>query len=847
MAGDSGMGILVVDDEEITLTMLRRVLKAYGFSNIVTVLNAAQAIKVISRAEQPFFIVISDQVMPGMSGTDFLAQVKVISPETRRIIMTGLSDATIVVEAINTGSVHKFIAKPWDNDELTAVIKAELTTFEKIQDKKRLLSITSTQNSQLFRYAKAFQAKEKQYAEEIKSRQEIWASLSSLLAKLQKDQFEDDETSGLNDLLSGSIAFNPENVIKALDVMQKEIVTIFDSLAGRTKIAFDPVTPRQGAFKSSAETVDDDLCGLMDRIIHMAGMAAAPALKDIGSQPSGYDWVDAYTQVPNILDLALADGIMSPGDVASLRVDMAEIPDNSASYHSYLLDRDLLSRKDFSRLYVKQSLIRMRIHDRDLGEILVNKGTITRKEFENLLTRQINRFQTTGECVSLSALVSEEKGIGVDPRLKGELGDFSGGGIRSVGNGYITQPSFSCWMLQISISPDKTRAFISIPQDLQGKLDVKTVLDMLQEQKISYGIVDEKLLDGFLKHCADSEQKFVVAMGQEPVAGQDARINYFFDIQNKKAGIVAEDGTIDFRDRGEIHHVEEGVLLAEKLPMVSERPGRDVFSDPIPVEPPQDLVIKPGPGTMLSEDGLKIYSTIEGLPSLNALGVVSVSRELIIQGNVDFETGHIDFQGNVIVLGTVKDGFRVTCVDLTANEVQGGQIELRGNLNVSKGIVDAIAKVMGKVQAKFINNSRIEAFDDVIVTREIMGSEIVTGGMIVNPQGRITASSISARKGMTLGQVGTERSRASILKAGVDDYLERMLAIFEQKLGAINVQQEKYHINRDDLEAKNFAMHKDVAELSFSQEKKQQSLKELRSQCLILKGKKSMMLSNLRV
>jgi uncharacterized protein (DUF342 family) len=223
-----------------------------------------------------------------------------------------------------------------------------------------------------------------------------------------------------------------------------------------------------------------------------------------------------------------------------------------------------------------------------------------------------------------------------------------------------------------------------------------------------------------------------------------------------------------------------------------------------------------------------------------------VSRELVIRGDVDFETGHVDFQGNVRVAGVVKAGFRVACVDLTAGEIHGGRIEITGDLNVSGGIVDAEVSTMGGVQARFVNHSRITAFDDVTVMREIMGSEILSGGAVVNTAGQITASLVAAKKGMTLARVGTDRSEPCTLRAGVGDHVNSLLASLDRRIESLENQRENLLEEKKALEERNFAMHREVSELSFAQERQTRSLEELKQQCLTLKGKKEAMIANLK-
>ncbi len=60
--------------------------------------------------------------MPGMSGIELLQKVRVLSPDTIRILMTAYADLSTALEAINTGEIYKFIVKPWKNDALKQIL-----------------------------------------------------------------------------------------------------------------------------------------------------------------------------------------------------------------------------------------------------------------------------------------------------------------------------------------------------------------------------------------------------------------------------------------------------------------------------------------------------------------------------------------------------------------------------------------------------------------------------------------------------------------------------------------------------------------------------------------------------
>lgn len=114
--------ILIVDDEKSTLILLHTALKrARQFKSDIRIAeNSSAALAELEK--QNFDLVISDYSMPGMNGIEFLMKVKEQYPDTVRILLTGYSDMSLAKEAINKADVHFYLEKPWDNNELKALI-----------------------------------------------------------------------------------------------------------------------------------------------------------------------------------------------------------------------------------------------------------------------------------------------------------------------------------------------------------------------------------------------------------------------------------------------------------------------------------------------------------------------------------------------------------------------------------------------------------------------------------------------------------------------------------------------------------------------------------------------------
>lgn len=115
--------VLLVDDEESILNSLRRLLRGQPYE-VVLATSGAQALEIM--ATRPIDLVMSDARMPGMDGATLLAEAHRLYPATSRILLTGYADLTTIIKAINDGQIHRYISKPWNDEELQLVLQQTL-------------------------------------------------------------------------------------------------------------------------------------------------------------------------------------------------------------------------------------------------------------------------------------------------------------------------------------------------------------------------------------------------------------------------------------------------------------------------------------------------------------------------------------------------------------------------------------------------------------------------------------------------------------------------------------------------------------------------------------------------
>ena len=137
--------LLVVDDEPDVVKSVKDLLRLEY--NVFTATRAVDGLKIME--ENEIHLVMTDQRMPGMTGVEFLRNVRGEFPEAVRLLFTGYADIKAVIDAINAGNVYRYITKPWDPDELQTVIREACERYDLISERKKLLDDLQSKNTEL--------------------------------------------------------------------------------------------------------------------------------------------------------------------------------------------------------------------------------------------------------------------------------------------------------------------------------------------------------------------------------------------------------------------------------------------------------------------------------------------------------------------------------------------------------------------------------------------------------------------------------------------------------------------------------------------------------------------------
>lgn len=199
--------LLFVDDEPNILAALRRLFRPLGY-RIFIAEGGAQGLEVI--ANEKVDLVISDMRMPEMDGAQFLEQVRLKSPDTVRILLTGYADISSTIAAINKGQIYRYIAKPWEDNDISLSVRYALEQKQLVREKARLEELTHKQNEELRDLNANLEEKVKARTEEVR---QTMGFLEVAHEKLKKTFFTSIRIfSNLMELREGSMAGHSRRV-----------------------------------------------------------------------------------------------------------------------------------------------------------------------------------------------------------------------------------------------------------------------------------------------------------------------------------------------------------------------------------------------------------------------------------------------------------------------------------------------------------------------------------------------------------------------------------------------------------------------------------------------------------
>lgn len=363
--------------------------------------------------------------------------------------------------------------------------------------------------------------------------------------------------------------------------------------------------------------------------------------------------------------------------------------------------------------------------------------------------------------------------------------------------------------ITLNVDHDQLYAYLTIIPSSKGDIfEVRQIYEMLDTEGILNG-VRKGVISDLIARVNDTMvpiREEVIAVGTPVKPGVDARIEYHFKVSETIELSTSEDGKVNHRELNLINNVQQGDLLAERIPGVEPVAGVDIYGKPIIPEKIKDARLVAGKNVELRDDDMKAYSAIDGQAFLKNK-VIQVSPILTISHDVDLNVGNLTFNGTIMVTGNVLSGFTLKAKEDIhiqgtvegANLVAGGNITISGGL---KGQGKALVQCRGDITVSFAERATIECHGTLRVQSSIINSDVTCYSILeaITGKGSIVGGDIRAIGGIQCLEAGSKLGVPTKLTVGDKFIIKERLSSVVQDQNALKEQlkgfNQKFHENK---------------------------------------------------
>ncbi|MBF0209389.1 MAG: DUF342 domain-containing protein [Desulfamplus sp.] len=842
--------ILIVDDQESIIKSLKRLLLPEPYQ-ILSATDGESALERIKEHNKDnpkeglssIFLIISDQRMPNMTGTQFLEKSVELLPDAIRFILSGYSDREDIITSLNQGIAHRYLTKPWNNDELLIMVRQAYESPERLKavvesynpaSKLPEINIMDKEIKKFDEHRKDMFLGKVAVHHGFITQEQLESSITAMQSERQAGR-----NVSLENILFEKRFISSEDMGKIVAATKRRMGKNFAKAAMRDfKVSLEDIE-RCLAIQSQ-EFNNTTTCRVLEDILVAENIITEEQKESIIIDQiySERELVNSNSSVDYqpISDKEQDESISDNTDdnVAIARSYDLELP---VDVRSRAKDELILKRR-------KKKFFRQRALDKIFCKAAINRNFATEPEVLKALEVQMLHFTKTFEIKQIKDILTERSIISQEQaqtivnalsqtqqerNLQTKQQEEEEENKEKTETASSDKESNSSMeqihskaidAFEVTISSDQLEAKIRLVGDMPEDMTAIRLKELVASTYlISYGFADDTAIELFLKQAPTKKESFVIAKGKALKLGRNALIKYFFEDQNKIFGKELASGKFDYRDRGETPNVMQGALLAEKIPIIPSFNGITVRGTEIIAPIPTDANLDCGQGVGLSKDGLRAIAIANGRPDLTISGKISILPEKVIKGNVDFRTGNIKFSGDIVVTGTILPGFSVIGANLTVNDIEEAEVNITNTVSVKNNINASTVKTGLLLTAQTISRSTIIAQGDVVVQKEIIDSTIITSGMVIVQRGRIVASTIHAAKGIEAMNIGSEVSTPCHLFPVSDEHANSVIKSFLE-----NIAKHEDHLSKLEAVEKQYdnqSVHQlnELSELSRLQER----------------------------
>lgn len=321
----------------------------------------------------------------------------------------------------------------------------------------------------------------------------------------------------------------------------------------------------------------------------------------------------------------------------------------------------------------------------------------------------------------------------------------------------------------VSRTSDGLSAFVMVAANRETSYPVlDEILNELKNHGIVYGINSAAINEMITLKTVNKQVK--VAQGIASLPGTDGRVEIVVDISSIGKPRALADGRVDHHNIAYVLSVTKGDVLARHIPPVDGETGIMVTGRQMLPLQPRDERLLPGVGTMISpQDPNLLIAGTDGGFWVDERGSIEVHNEKTITGDINYQTGDINFPGDLTITGTVRSGFSVeTKGSLFINgSVEDCKIKSKGNIVIKGGAFGSGSGSMeceGSIKVRLLENFNTSAEGGIVVLEDILHGTVTAGKTVVAKT--ILGGTVASFTGIEAETIGSEAEIKTVLDIG---------------------------------------------------------------------------------
>ena len=332
--------------------------------------------------------------------------------------------------------------------------------------------------------------------------------------------------------------------------------------------------------------------------------------------------------------------------------------------------------------------------------------------------------------------------------------------------------------VRASVSPDKTSAELIIAAAVdRDNVNQPLCMTVLMEAGIEVTDEVSRLVNKLIKKAKasrDKEIREVIARATPPVHGIDGTVDWYVDKETEDT----EDKQVSHYERSAFTIVTAEQIIGKKVPAKHGTDGRDVTGKTIPAKEPLQCYFEFDDSILVDSQGQLIAQSSGVL--MREGRSCTIEPKLIIDDNVDFSTGNIDFSGDVEINRDIRDRFVVKAEgDITVKGfVEDATIIAGKTINIERGYAGrerAEASAGYDLISKYLDNVDAEIGRNLSIQKEIIGSRLLVHGQVASPTTSLIGGELTVTREVQLTNLGSDGNIKTVVHLGAVPKLEPLL------------------------------------------------------------------------